>query len=442
MCDTAFAPPSSTEKFCTLFGKNSDRQRNEAQLLEYAPGYKHSTGASQLCTYISVPQVRQTHSVLISRPFWMWGAEMGVNEHGVAIGNEALLARDVQPIAPALTGMDLLRLSLQRASSAAEAVEVLTDLLGKYGQGGNCGHIEPRYYNNGYLIVDAQEGFVLETAGKEWVIDRAQNVRAISNSYSIGSNPLRVSDGLRQPFEDGQASKTAATNFAELFTDPARAHIGQGTARRERSETLLRKSAGQLRVQDMMRILRDHGPSSAPRPWSAACVAPLTLCMHAGGPERPSQTVNSWVSEIGKAKSVHWVTGTAAPCISIFKPLMIGLPMPAHGPIPDDRCEAHSMWWRHEILHRAALRRDFSKFLEDIHSERDELESNFIKLLQDVTNGGDPADHSNVVDLCWRDATDAEGRWWGRMQVSKSVPSPASEYHATWSSMCELAGLK
>src|SRR5690606_18638852 len=140
----------------------------------------------------SIPQVSRTHAVLLCRPFWMWGAEMGANEHGVAIGNEGVQTRSPPPEQPALTGMDLLRLALERSTTAAEAVTVITSLLEAHGQGGNGGHILPAYYNNAFMIVDADEAYVLETLEREWLVERVGDIRAISNRYSI-AQPDRVS---------------------------------------------------------------------------------------------------------------------------------------------------------------------------------------------------------------------------------------------------------
>ncbi len=112
MCDTVVALGSATADGVMLFGKNSDREPNEAQQLLRVPAASHAPGSVVKCTYVEIPQVEQTFEVLLSKPFWMWGAEMGSNEHGVAIGNEAVFTKVPYEKGPALLVMDLLRLEL------------------------------------------------------------------------------------------------------------------------------------------------------------------------------------------------------------------------------------------------------------------------------------------------------------------------------------------
>ena len=71
MCDTFAALPVATASGSLLFAKNSDRERNEAQLLELLPRRQHAAAAEARLTYITIPQARQTNAVLLSRPFWM-----------------------------------------------------------------------------------------------------------------------------------------------------------------------------------------------------------------------------------------------------------------------------------------------------------------------------------------------------------------------------------
>lgn len=63
------------------------------------------------CTYIAIPQVEKTRQVVLSKPAWMWGAEMGSNDCGVCIGNEAVWtkAEGDDDKVEKLLGMDLVR---------------------------------------------------------------------------------------------------------------------------------------------------------------------------------------------------------------------------------------------------------------------------------------------------------------------------------------------
>lgn len=64
---------------------------------------------TEQCTYIEIEQAKHTYAVMLSRPAWLWGAEMGANEHQVCIGNEAVWGKESADGDEALLGMDLVR---------------------------------------------------------------------------------------------------------------------------------------------------------------------------------------------------------------------------------------------------------------------------------------------------------------------------------------------
>ncbi|KAM9085848.1 secernin-3 isoform 3-T3 [Megaptera novaeangliae] len=175
-CDTFVALPPATVNNRIIFGKNSDRPCDEVQEVVYFPAAVHDNLKEHLkCTYIEIDQVPETYAIVLSRPAWLWGAEMGANEHGVCIGNEAVWGREEVCDEEALLGMDLVRLGLERADTAEKALNVIVDLLEKYGQGGNCSEGRMVFsYHNSFLIADRNEAWVLETAGKYWAAEKVQ----------------------------------------------------------------------------------------------------------------------------------------------------------------------------------------------------------------------------------------------------------------------------
>lgn len=201
---------------CGYFAKNSDRSPNEPQVVEYYPAQSGLGGKLQ-ATYISVPQAEHTNAVLLSRPAWMWGAEIGVNEHGVCIGNEAVFTKG-KYARTGLTGMDLLRLALERADTARDAVSLLIRLLEQYGQGGNCGFDHEFFYDNAFLVMDRTEIYVLETAGGHWVWRRCDSA-GISNRLSIGLDGDAYCGGM-------------AYDFKKRHTEPVFTHFSGSKCRR------------------------------------------------------------------------------------------------------------------------------------------------------------------------------------------------------------------
>jgi hypothetical protein len=122
----------------------------------------------------------------------------------------------------------------------------------------------------------------------------------------------------------------------------------------------------------MMALLRDHdseGDSPAYSWVNGGLGAP---CVHAGGILASSQTTGSWVADLSRASVQHWVTGTAAPCTGLFKPVRVEEPVDV-GPAATDRADDASLWWRHEHLHRRVAA-DPERRLPLYREERDAVE--------------------------------------------------------------------
>jgi dipeptidase len=181
------AMKSDTTDGVAIFAKNSDRPPNEGQLIKYIPAKGHSKGETVKCTYIEIPQAGHTNAVLLSKPYWIWGAEMGVNDHQVVIGNEAVFPKVPVEKNTRLIGMDLVRLGLERGDTALEALNVMIQLLEKYGQGGSC-IVGSDYYYSSFLIADPDDAWVLETAGTLYAVKHVTHSDAISNYLTIGTD--------------------------------------------------------------------------------------------------------------------------------------------------------------------------------------------------------------------------------------------------------------
>ncbi|XP_062861948.1 secernin-3 [Trichomycterus rosablanca] len=307
-CDTFVALPPATEGQRIVFGKNSDRPCDEVQEVVYFPAKDFSPGEKVECTYIKIEQAAHTYAVVLSRPAWLWGAEMGANEHQLCIGNEAVWGRQSADEDEALLGMDLVRLALERADSAEKAVDVIVELLEKYGQGGNCMEDECTFtYHNSFLICDRNEAWVLETSGKYWAAERVESgYRNISNQYSITTKIDREHLGMREYAQKkGWWDGKVEFSFAEVYSFMNTARIAAAGGRYCEGRRLLEKNQGHITAETMMEILRDKESG-------------INM-------EGTFMTTGSMVSVLPKhpfLPGVHYFTATPDPERSVFKPFV------------------------------------------------------------------------------------------------------------------------
>jgi secernin len=335
-CDTMVALGRVTAQGQTLFAKNSDRPADECQPLASHPRRSHPSGATLACQFVEMPQAETTWRHIGSRPYWCWGYEHGFNEHQVVIGNEALPSLLSTVPETKLIGMELLRLGLERGRSAAEAVEVITGLVSRYGQGKFANEAGVRTYDNGYIVADPQEAFVVETAGHDWAVRRVERAVGISNVYSIGT--------------DWDAKSPAApADFAGGYADPTSLQ-GSGALRRARSCALLERPGQPLAAPDLMAILSDHGDAATAIPEAPS------ICMHSLPDGTRGNTAASLVADLcadGSRLPVYWCS-FYSPCLGLFLPVFLEGELPPALSVGGQISSAESPWWGFQRLNQLA----------------------------------------------------------------------------------------
>ncbi len=248
-----------------------------------------------------------------------------MNEHGVAIGNEKVWTTDDAKAAPAaLLGMDLVRLALERARSADEALDQLTGLLATHGQGGSGEQDHDEPYFSSFLIADATGGWIVETSGRTWAARPVGAGAAISNRISLDTDWTRASADVAagRSFQDWRDPK-APTAIADLRLDATRACIATGVAAHD----------DEFGPRDLVATLRDHGSG----PWGAPGAAPdecspvptevdadwngVTVCMHLRGYQATTASMVAELPTDPEAPLRAWVA-LGSPCVSVYVPVL------------------------------------------------------------------------------------------------------------------------
>lgn len=350
MCDTLVATGSVTKSGNVIFAKNSDREPNEPQVLIRIPRkrYDMNSRPTLRTTYLEIEQAEETNEVVISKPSQMWGCEMGFNEYSVAIGNEAVFTKEKHG-KDALTGMDMVRLALERTKTAKEAVDYIIFLLGRYGQGGNCGYAKKMRYHNSFIAADRKEAYVLETAGKYWVKKKISGFYAISNGLTIENDfdschPSLIKDSVAKKMCKGKED----FNFRKLYSDPLYTKFSGSKSRMSAAIEILGEHSGETSVSTMVKILQNHQKDPDKTFYKGSM---SNICMHAGS-VISSQTTASVVGEL-KEQSEYWYTASSLPCVSVFKPFVFNSDFKLFS--EDEQEKGIEFWSKREELFRMML---------------------------------------------------------------------------------------
>lgn len=390
MCDTI---GRITDEQSVLFGKNSDRHPKEVQVLEFVTGTLESDRYPTLEKY--TPQFEtlekahrhfeHPYPALISRPSWIWGAEMGVNEKGVAIGNEAVFTREKNP-SDGLLGMDIVRLALHNSATAEAAVTLILHLLGKWGQGGDGSFVGTLTYSNSFMIADRQELYVLETAGTHWAVKSVESHASISNAYSLSTD-----------FEGSDEASTGG-DFSKQWANPLMEFFSKGRVRRK--TTSLLAETGEPSWMGMRDILLYNRGTEAKLDRSMR-----SILINASLP-KPTRTTASMVVEYPAGQIIAWCCAAPVATYHPFVPLLINGEELATASPPDP----YTTGERRRRLTEALLKAEGRERIEAAQSAR-ALEAGFEARLRPLLGGADTTLLKAAVDRCRQEAEEHEAMW-------------------------------
>ena len=279
------------------FAKNSDRHPDEAQVVEWHPRRR---AATELRTqYLTLPD-RDAFAFVGSRPVWLWGVEHGVNEHGVAAGNEKIFTTENPHRLPrALLGMDIVRLVLERATTVDDALDICTSLIETYGQGGTGEphHDEP--YFSSFLLADTGGGWVVETSNRTWAARPVGAGTSLSNRVSLSTDwTLASSDVPPGTNFDTYRLPTVPTTRADHRRAVTSACVALG---------------GRATFADIASTLRSHSDNGSG----------FTVCMHRR--DMHAQTTASIIADLPNDGSTPRMWACLGnPCVGVYVPLAPG----------------------------------------------------------------------------------------------------------------------
>jgi dipeptidase len=249
----------------TVIAKNRDLGFQTLIEIGVHQAATYPEGAVYRAAYIDIPQAATTYKFIGSRTAGRWGYGMGINEHQLAVSDNDAPSRDKLEFKAGLHDNDLVRIVLERAKTAREGVDVIADVVSKWGQAWN-GII--------FELGDPNELWVVEITGRRWVAKKyADTVTARSNQYQIADdynlaagdlisfaeNRGWVEKGLKKiNFRKVYSTDTLYPDDNKLDKRKNQEKMYNTEMRYQRAMDLLNAKKGKITASGIMPMCRDH----------------------------------------------------------------------------------------------------------------------------------------------------------------------------------------
>ena len=343
-CTTVLAARNATMDGSIIIAKNRDLSEYEVQWLYRVPPMDHAPGSTVSLQYIEIPQVEETFGWVGSKSYdKKWGVGMGINEWGVVVADNDAPTREPLEGESGLHDNDICRLVLERSKTAYEGVMLVGSFIEEYGHS---------YVGQIYWIVDPDEAWIVECAGRHWAAVRVTDgVEVRANQYQIttvwdeGSSDLvefAVGRGWCESPED--------FSFADCYSREGYPYRSSQT-RVERGLNLMGGKTGELTREDLMRVLSDHYEDTHLYRSPHGNEMYRTICSE--------RTVSAMVAQLDPGlppgMQVMWYC-MSSPCVGVFMPVYANvskIPEPyltGEGPEDLSGYDEESAWWVYKML--------------------------------------------------------------------------------------------
>ena len=381
-CSHVIIGKDATADGSVIHGHTEDLGENVCAHLHFYPRMEHMPGEVIHFAWEDVPQVPVTYAYSANEAY-AWEVYSGfpfdgMNEYGVSMGCNSISSK--VPSLPPNTGLSLsevIQLVFERSKTAREAVDVIAWAVETYGVSvwGDCS----------YLLADANEGWLVETAKRHWVALRCPDDGAIfyANQMKIETEwDLACDDLIDYAIAMGWYDPASGEPFNFRETYGTNLGSPRNVMREERERALLEPKLGSITVQDVMSVLRDHyegteyyfypphgNPPEVRNPWRTIC-------------SRTTQAPHVWhlrsymPVDIG---CVMWYCMSSA-CISVFTPVYAGhrADFPVEYTLGQGTFDPESAWWTFEQIQRMTDK-DYAGTIGHIRKIWDQCESQEFK---------------------------------------------------------------